>query len=214
MPLCLRMLRMMAGLPSLEEKLATPELQSFSQRLAARCYLAPLTRAETEQYVRAQLAASHEEADRLVVPQAYEAIFANSDGVLRVVNQLCDRALVLADARGLERIDAAIIEAAWADETVRQAAEMARLGGRVVLVGIPRADELVMKHSTARRKGLTIALSRRMKHCYPRAIRLAEQGRVDLHGLVSHRFPLKRAAEAFKLNAAYGDKVVKVIIKS
>lgn len=105
----------MAGLPSLEEKLATPELQSFSQRLAARCYLAPLTRAETEQYVRAQLAASHAEADRLVAPQAYDAIFANADGVPRVINQICDRALVLADARHFERIDAAIVQAAWAD---------------------------------------------------------------------------------------------------
>ena len=55
----------MAGLPALEEKFASPELQSFSQRLAARCYLAPLTRAETAQYIRAQLAASHADADRL-----------------------------------------------------------------------------------------------------------------------------------------------------
>jgi L-iditol 2-dehydrogenase len=106
------------------------------------------------------------------------------------------------------------IEAAWGDESVGQAAELARVGGRVVLVGIPRENDLRMKHSTARRKGLTIVLSRRMKHCYPRAIRLAEQGRVDLRGLVSHRFPLKRAAEAFKLNAAYKDKVVKVIVES
>lgn len=105
----------MAGLPSLEEKFATPELQSFSQRLAARCYLAPLTRAETEQFVRAQLAASHADADRLVAPQAYDAIFANSDGVPRIINQVCDRALVLADARGLERIESAVIQAAWAD---------------------------------------------------------------------------------------------------
>ena len=106
------------------------------------------------------------------------------------------------------------IEAAWADESVAEAAELARHGGRVVLVGIPGDDRLALKHSTARRKGLTIVLSRRMKHCYPRAIRLAEQGRVNLRGLVSHRFPLKRAAEAFKLNAAYKDHVVKVIIKS
>ena len=35
-------------------------------------------------------------------------------------------------------------------------------------------DTLTMKHSTARRKGVTIRLSRRMKHVYPRAIRLAE----------------------------------------
>jgi L-iditol 2-dehydrogenase len=106
------------------------------------------------------------------------------------------------------------IEAAWADQSVAQAAEMARLGGRVVLVGIPGDDQLALKASTARRRGLTIMLSRRMKHVYPRAIRLAEPGRVDLRGLVSHRFPLQRAVEAFQLNTAYADKVVKVMVES
>ncbi len=106
------------------------------------------------------------------------------------------------------------LEAAWADQSVEQAAELARLGGRVVLVGIPGDDRLAMKHSTARRKGLTILLSRRMKHIYPRAIRLAEQGRVDLKGLVSHGFPLDRAAEAFRLNAGYEDRVVKVMVQN
>ena len=71
-----------------------------------------------------------------------------------------------------------------------------------------------MKASTARRKGLTLLMSRRMKHTYPRAIRLLESGAVDLSRLISHRFPLKRAAEAFALNAGYGDNVVKVMIES
>lgn len=114
------------------------------------------------------------------------------------------------DGRGVD----VAIEAAWADESVAQAAEMARLGGRVVLVGIPGDDRLAMKASTARRKGLTIVMSRRMKHVYPRAIRLVEQGRVDLRGLVSHRFPLQRAAEAFRMNAAYRDRVIKVVVAS
>ncbi len=104
-----------AGLPALEEKLASPELQSFSQRLAARCYLASLTRAETAQYVRAQLAASKVEADRLFAPAAYDALFTASDGVPRVVNQVCDRALQLADAQRLDKVDAGVIQAAWAD---------------------------------------------------------------------------------------------------
>ena len=121
-------------------------------------------------------------------------------------------ARVLAETRG-RGVDVAI-EAAVGGESVAQAAEMARLGGRVVLVGIPGDDQLVMKHSTARRKALTVVLSRRMKHCYPRAIRLALEQRVDLAGLVSHRFPLRRAAEAFALNAAYRDEVVKVMIRS
>jgi L-iditol 2-dehydrogenase len=107
-----------------------------------------------------------------------------------------------------------VIEAAWADESVAQAASMARLGGRVVLVGIPGDDRLAMQHSTARRKGLTIRLSRRMKHVYPRAIRLVQAGRVDLDAIVSHRFPLSRAAEAFAANAAYEDRVVKAVIES
>jgi L-iditol 2-dehydrogenase len=106
------------------------------------------------------------------------------------------------------------IEAAWADQSVADAAEMARLGGRVVIVGIPGDDRMAMKASTARRKGLTIVLSRRMKHTYPRAIRLATEGRVDLAGLVTHRFPLRRVAEAFAINAAYQDRVVKIMIDS
>ncbi len=107
-----------------------------------------------------------------------------------------------------------VIEAAWADHSIQQAMGMAALAGRVVLVGIPADDRCTFQHSLARRKGLTIQMSRRMKHVYPRAIALAERGLVDMRGLVSHRFPLARAAEAFALNAAYHDDVVKVVIFS
>ena len=119
---------------------------------------------------------------------------------------------VMKETRG-RGVDVAI-EAAWADDSVIQAAEMLRLGGRLVIVGISGGNRLELKASTARRKGLTIIMSRRMKHTYPRAIRLAESERVDLHSLVSHRFPLKKAPEAFKLNTAYEDEVVKVMIKN
>jgi L-iditol 2-dehydrogenase len=108
-----------------------------------------------------------------------------------------------------------VFEAAWADHSIAQAAEMARLGGRVVLVGIPSDDNIQMKHSTARRKGLSIMMSRRMKHVYPRAIRLVTEfpDRVDLDGLISHRFPLREADKAFALNADYQDQVQKVVIE-
>ncbi len=104
------------------------------------------------------------------------------------------------------------IEAAWADHSVQTAAEMARLGGRLVLVGIPGPDDFEMKHSTARRKGLTIRMSRRMQHVYPRAIHLAEIGAVDLNGIITHHFPLSQAPEAFAMNVDYQDEVVKVIV--
>lgn len=108
-----------------------------------------------------------------------------------------------------------VFEAAWADHTVAQAAEMARLGGRVVLVGIPAEDTFSMKHSTARRKGLTIVMSRRMKHTYPRTIALTqrERDRIQLDDLVSHRFPLQQAADAFALNVSYPPGLHKVVIE-
>ena len=106
------------------------------------------------------------------------------------------------------------IEAAWADRSVADAAEMARLGGRLVLVGIPSDDRVGLKHSTARRKGLTIRMSRRMKHIYPRVIRLVEQGRLDLKGLITHRLALAAAPEAFALNSAYEPGVGKVMVAS
>jgi L-iditol 2-dehydrogenase len=104
------------------------------------------------------------------------------------------------------------IEAAWADHSVQWCAEMVRLGGRLVLVGIPGNNRLEMNHATARRKGLTIYMSRRMKHVYPRAIRLVESGAIHVDTLISHRFPLEQAPTAFALNDAYQDQVVKVII--
>jgi L-iditol 2-dehydrogenase len=114
-------------------------------------------------------------------------------------------------ATGGRGVDVAI-EAAWADHSVQQAADMARMGGRLVLVGIPGPDKLEMKHSTARRKGLTIRVSRRMKHVYPRAIKLVEQGSIDLLGIMSHRFPLAQAPAAYALNVAYAGDVNKIVI--
>lgn len=105
-----------------------------------------------------------------------------------------------------------VIEAAWGGDAAAQAAEVARPGARVVLVGIPSEDRFAIRPVTARRKGLTIVLSRRMKHTYPRAIRLVQRGLVDLLGLISHRYPLSRAADAFQLNSEYRDNVIKVII--
>jgi L-iditol 2-dehydrogenase len=107
-----------------------------------------------------------------------------------------------------------VIEAAWGDRSMQEAAEMACLGGRLVVVGISGEDRFELKQSTARRKGLTILMSRRMKHTYPLAIRLASEDRIDVLGLVSHRFHLRQAEEAFRLNAAYQDNVLKALIES
>jgi L-iditol 2-dehydrogenase len=104
------------------------------------------------------------------------------------------------EATGGRGVDVAL-EAAGDPHAVETAVLVARPGGRVVLVGIPTEDRISFPASVARRKGLTIALSRRMKHTYPRAIRLVESGQVDLAALVTHRFPLHEARAAFEVLA-------------
>ena len=72
-------------------------------------------------------------------------------------------------------------------------------GGKAILCGIPSNDETSFTASVARRKGLTIKMVRRMKHTYPRAIELVSKGLVDVRSLVTHRFSIEHAAEAFEV---------------
>lgn len=102
-------------------------------------------------------------------------------------------------------------ECVGVNPAVEDAIAAARRGGRVVLVGIPEDDRTSFTASVARRKGLTIKLSRRMKHTYPRAIALVEAGLIDVRSLVTHRFPLARISEAFAL--AQRREGLKVIIE-
>ncbi|MBX9788092.1 MAG: AAA family ATPase [Pirellulales bacterium] len=105
----------LAGNPEIEERLASPKLESFNQRLAARCYLAPFTHAETRGYIAARLAACDGRPERLFTDDAVRRLQQATDGVPRLVNQLCDHALVLGAAAGRLRLDAAAISVAWAD---------------------------------------------------------------------------------------------------
>ena len=111
-------------------------------------------------------------------------------------------------ATGHQGVDVAF-EAAGDNAAVEAAIAAVKPGGKVILVGIPPEDHTMFTASTARRKGLTLKLVRRMKHTYPRAIRLVESGKVDVRSLVTGRFPLEKAAEAFAVAARReGVKVV------
>ena len=102
------------------------------------------------------------------------------------------------DGRGTD----IVFEAAGAPETPAQATEIVRPGGKVIVSGIPSDDTMTMKAGTIRRKGLTIKLVRRMKHTYPRAIRMVQTGLVDVNPLITHVYPMDRIIEAYETTAA------------
>jgi type II secretory pathway predicted ATPase ExeA len=105
----------LAGSAALEESFAQPELESFSQRLSSRCYLAPFNRNETCQFIRAQVAASGGAPDLIFTADAANAVFDATDGIPRLVSQLCDRALLLAEVNQLASVDSNAIQSSWAD---------------------------------------------------------------------------------------------------
>ena len=89
-------------------------------------------------------------------------------------------------------------EIAGGDPAVALAMEVARPGGRIALGGIPDDDRIGFSASLARRKGLTIALVRRMNEVYPRAIGLVARGQIDTAAVVTDRFGLGEVAAAFE----------------
>jgi type II secretory pathway predicted ATPase ExeA len=105
----------LVGAPSLEEHLTSPKLDSFNQRIAARCYLSNLNHDETVAFIWHQLAAVGGDADAVITTDAMSAIHRASDGIPRLVNQISDHALIVGHLAGVKPITDAIVEEAWAD---------------------------------------------------------------------------------------------------
>ncbi|WGD49367.1 alcohol dehydrogenase catalytic domain-containing protein [Bradyrhizobium sp. CB1650] len=105
-----------------------------------------------------------------------------------------------------------VIEATDSSYGFEHAARCARIGGRVVLVGIPENNQYILSGAESRRKGLSIKFSRRMPEVYPRAIALAQSGRVKLTPLATHRFSLDETPAAFEQQVARRDGIIKAII--
>jgi general secretion pathway protein A len=92
------------GQPELGLMLERPELRQLSQRVVARYHLGPLSRSEVAAYVRHRLEISG--AQRQLFPAALMGrVYRLSGGVPRVINVLCDRALLGTYVQGRERVD-------------------------------------------------------------------------------------------------------------
>jgi type II secretory pathway predicted ATPase ExeA len=102
----------LAGSLRLEELLAAPRMESLAQRIAVRCYLEPLDHAETMAYLRVQTKAAGLAWEKLFAAGCDDAVFAATDGVPRLINQLCDHALVLV-AESNRLVTPADIATAW-----------------------------------------------------------------------------------------------------
>lgn len=106
----------LVGQPELDEKLDSPELRQVKQRVAFRCQLQPLTFAETQEYIAWRLQRAGANGKPPQFPEAsLKAIYEYSRGLPRLINSICENALISAYAAGTRMITAQMIVEACRD---------------------------------------------------------------------------------------------------
>jgi len=101
----------LVGQPELEKRLDSVELRSLKQRIAVRCRLEPLDEKEIRPYVerRLELAGANSQAAPIFPEETIKAVYRYSAGIPRLVNSICDQALMAACARQLRTVPVEII---------------------------------------------------------------------------------------------------------
>lgn len=107
-------LALIGGYP-LEERLNHPKLAAFTQRITCRCYLNPLTRDETHLYVMSQFQICGREGREICDQDAIDALHDISQGVPRVINQVCYHVMEEASRTGESKISSQQVQKAWSE---------------------------------------------------------------------------------------------------
>jgi hypothetical protein len=102
----------LAGQPELNAKLDAPELVQLNQRVRLRLHLAALSAEETTEYIRHRLAVAGGAEREIFTPDTFAEIHRYSGGVPRLINTLCDTAMMAAYSDDRDRVTAADIASA------------------------------------------------------------------------------------------------------
>jgi general secretion pathway protein A len=114
----------LVGQPELRDLIAQPRLIQFAQRVAAEYHLPGMSAEAVRAYVEHRLTVAGATRE-ILTPAACECVHLASRGVPRLVNQICDYALVYAYTDGLDRVDASVIEQVVTDRRMHGNLRMA-----------------------------------------------------------------------------------------
>jgi len=111
----------LVGQPGLERKLNQPELLQLKQRVVVRCWLQPVETGEVGSYIESRLQTiGHRSAD-LFDPEAIEKIALYSKGIPRLINIICDNALLTAYAASKFKVSTTMIDEVAGDLLIDEA---------------------------------------------------------------------------------------------
>jgi general secretion pathway protein A len=102
----------LAGQPELNAKLNSPRLEQLTQRVRLRFHLAPLSKRETREYIEHRLDVAGAEGRSIFLDETFSLIFRYSGGVPRLINTLCDTALLCGFAEESSQINEALLRSA------------------------------------------------------------------------------------------------------
>jgi general secretion pathway protein A len=100
----------LTGQPELEEKLKLPQLRQLRQRITLRCRTSPLTLEETYGYIAERLRIAGANGEPIFSKEAIQAVNLYSHGIPRVVNLLCEHALINAYVDHIRPVPAHLVE--------------------------------------------------------------------------------------------------------
>jgi type II secretory pathway predicted ATPase ExeA len=100
----------LSGQPELEEKLKLPQLRQLRQRIMLRCKTTPLTKEQTHDYIAERLRIAGASSEPVFSAKAVDTVHLYSLGIPRVVNLLCEHALINAYVEHQRPIEMKIIE--------------------------------------------------------------------------------------------------------
>jgi general secretion pathway protein A len=102
----------LAGQPELNEKLNSQELIQLAQRVRLRFHLNALTKTETTAYIDHRLEVAGSQGRRIFAEDTYATIYKYTGGVPRLINTLCDTAMLAAFGKDQDTVTAAELDAA------------------------------------------------------------------------------------------------------
>jgi general secretion pathway protein A len=102
----------LVGQPELDDKLDSANLRQLKQRISVRCHLEPLDADETKGYIarRLQLAAANSQPQVLFPAQTVARVYRHSRGVPRLINTICENALISAYVKQMGSVTPQIID--------------------------------------------------------------------------------------------------------
>lgn len=102
----------LVGQPELDQKMDSPDLRQLKQRIAMRCQLEPLQETETKQYIlrRLQRAGANSHANTMFPDDSIAAVYRYSKGIPRLINTVCENALIATFAEKSQVVRPEVIE--------------------------------------------------------------------------------------------------------